>query len=187
MGVWFLQKLTDVCPTVTWDPCGATRAPGTPRLEPLSLFLLDCLPLCGHPSLLSPGTAWVCSWELREGLGDRGLFLETRNGARGGALVAGGACRILLGFSSPFSLVLLNSEGNKDRTRKGREDWMACEVNPKFGRGTQLQGTSISGGLGFRGTQFQGNSVSGGLSFKGTTCSGLFLLIFLTSGVQSSE
>ena len=44
---------------------------------------------------------------------------KERNGGHRGTFVPEKACRVLLGFNPPFSLIFLNSEGNRVGTRKG--------------------------------------------------------------------
>ena len=41
-----------------------------------------------------------------------------------GLLYLGMSYRVLLGFSLPFSLILISPEGNKGRTRKGVWFWI---------------------------------------------------------------
>ena len=55
----------------------------------------------------------------------------------------GGPHRVLLGFNSPLSLILLHPVDDRDRTRKGIKFWMERPI------------INSSGELGLRGTQFQ--------------------------------
>ena len=54
----------------------------------------------------------------------------------------GGPRRILLGFNAPFSLILLNPEGNRGGTRKGIKFWIERLI------------INLAGELSFRGTPF---------------------------------
>ena len=55
----------------------------------------------------------------------------------------GGHRRVLLGFNSPLSLILLHPVDDRDRTRKGIKFWMERLI------------INSSGELGLRGTRFQ--------------------------------
>ena len=79
-----------------------------------------------------PGSAL---WNMG-GLGDESLFLQIRN--RGPVLE-----RALFDFSLPFSLVLLNPERKRDRTRKKIKFWIEGLI------------INSTGELCFRGTGFQ--------------------------------
>ena len=57
-------------------------------------------------------------------------------------LVPRGPCRVLLSVSAPFSLMLLNAEGNRCGTRKGIKFWLERLI------------VNSAEELGFRGTRF---------------------------------
>ena len=54
---------------------------------------------------------------------------------KGLCTILGRAPRILLSFSPPFSLILLNLEGDQEWDKKGNQV-LAREVNHKFDKGT---------------------------------------------------
>ena len=60
-----------------------------------------------------------------------------------GLLYPGGPHRVLLGFNCPFSLIFLNPEGNRCKTRKAIKYWIERLI------------INLAGRLDFRGTWFQ--------------------------------
>lgn len=46
-----------------------------------------------------------------------------------GLLYLGGPHKVLFNFSPSFSLIILNSEGNRGRTRKGMKFWIERQRN----------------------------------------------------------
>ena len=64
-------------------------------------------------------------------------------GGTKGLLYLGGPCRVLLGFSPPFSLIPLNLEGNRGMTRMGIKFWIERLIINSAGElsvgGTQFQ------------------------------------------------
>lgn len=84
---------------------------------------LFAFPLFFHflTSLIRSCLTW--SLELRQGLGDEGLFLQTRNRGQGGVIYLGDSRRVLLSFNLPL-LRFLSSEGDQVGTRQGIKFWV---------------------------------------------------------------
>ena len=62
-------------------------------------------------------------------------------GAYGGVFVPEWASRVLLGFSLPYSLILLNPKGNRNREKcrhKKENRVLDREVSHKLSRGSQF-------------------------------------------------
>ena len=91
---------------------------------------------------------YICPLELPEDLRDRNLSpLKQEMGDMEGLLCLGWPHRVLLGFSSPFSLIFLNPEGNLGGTRKGIVFGQRLTINS-------------AGKVSFKGTWFQAVSVT---------------------------
>ena len=69
------------------------------------------------------------------GPGDSSLYLQQEVGEMEELLNPGGIHRVLLSFNPPFSLILLNPNGNR-ADKKGNNKVLDREVNHKLSRGT---------------------------------------------------
>lgn len=102
----------------------------------LTAILCFCI-----PSLSYLVTAWVCSLDLREGLGDK-AFSTNNKGENEGAVVPGSVPQGSTQFQSPLFIDTAQPQGEQmwDKTGTKVLNW---EVSHKLNRGTRFQGTSV--------------------------------------------
>lgn len=102
----------------------------------LTAILCFCI-----PSLSYLVTAWVCSLDLREGLGDK-AFSTNNKGENEGAVVPRSVPHGSTQFQSPLFIDTAQPQGEQmwDKTGTKVLNW---EVSRKLNRGTRFQGDSV--------------------------------------------